>query len=334
MRQQRWRGFTLVELLVVIAIIGILVALLLPAVQAAREAARRAECTNKIKQLSLSCHNYHDTYKQLPPSFLCGPGIGWTDENNIGPNWVVHILPFCEQQTLFNQVSGNILNYQNWVKSNGALGSNDQGWRNIRGTVLSVMRCPSDSAAMDIPGNRAGGNWARGNYGANMGPGDPGSGFGGTTSNQNPSGNGNSYRAGGPMQINWGSGLDRMTDGSSNTVMVNHLRVSQDGGGDMRGTWAFGEPGCSTTANHAVGDCYYPNDTGCCSDDVLGCSDRWDIRMGCWSGGYGQGQARSEHKGGVLVGMGDGSVRTTSTTNTTTWYFMNSRCDAQVWQDN
>ena len=72
----RWRkfGFTLVELLVVIAIIGILVALLLPAIQAAREAARRAECTNKMKQLGVAIHNYHDTHKVFPPA---GINYGW-----------------------------------------------------------------------------------------------------------------------------------------------------------------------------------------------------------------------------------------------------------------
>ncbi len=87
------RAFTLVELLVVIAIIGILVALLLPAIQAAREAARRSECGNNLKQLGLALQNYHDTYKTLP----CG---GWQDTQL---SWHVSILPFVEQQALFDQ---------------------------------------------------------------------------------------------------------------------------------------------------------------------------------------------------------------------------------------
>ena len=81
------RGFTLVELLVVIAIIGILVALLLPAVQAAREAARRIQCTNHLKQIGLAIHNFHDAHKKLPPSRMpCNHGT-----------WASEIWPYLEQ---------------------------------------------------------------------------------------------------------------------------------------------------------------------------------------------------------------------------------------------
>jgi prepilin-type N-terminal cleavage/methylation domain-containing protein len=90
------RGFTLVELLVVIAIIGVLVALLLPAVQAAREAARRSDCSNKLKQLGIALHNHHDTYNSFPP------GLVDNDTNSIG--WAVHILPFMEQKQVYDVV--------------------------------------------------------------------------------------------------------------------------------------------------------------------------------------------------------------------------------------
>lgn len=88
-----WRGFTLVELLVVIAIIGILIALLLPAVQAAREAARRAQCTNNLKQLGLGLQNYHDTYRVFP----------FGNQNSYA--WTVRLLPFIEQKPLWDQIN-------------------------------------------------------------------------------------------------------------------------------------------------------------------------------------------------------------------------------------
>lgn len=92
------RGFTLVELLVVIAIIGILIALLLPAVQAAREAARRSQCTNNLKQMALACHNYHDTHKAFPALGMRGMGadMGW---NYSG---LISLLPFVEQGPLYD----------------------------------------------------------------------------------------------------------------------------------------------------------------------------------------------------------------------------------------
>jgi type II secretory pathway pseudopilin PulG len=92
-----------VELLVVIAIIGILVALLLPAVQAAREAARRMSCTNNLKQIGISLHNYHDTYKTFPPA-SAHYGNGHNSEESWG--WHVYILPFVEQQPLFDELTG------------------------------------------------------------------------------------------------------------------------------------------------------------------------------------------------------------------------------------
>lgn len=116
---RRTRGFTLVELLVVIAIIGILVALLLPAVQAAREAARRTQCTNNLKQLGIALHNYHDTKKTFPAGRLgCdqkpGPpfpntGSNWskclTQKYHDGSSGLVQLLPFMELQTLYDSIN-------------------------------------------------------------------------------------------------------------------------------------------------------------------------------------------------------------------------------------
>jgi len=316
---RRWLGFTLIELLVVIAIIAILIGLLLPAVQKVREAAARMSCTNNLKQLALACHSYQDANtKGFPPAVLVPNNVGWNDENNIGPNWVVLILPYIEQDNLYKTVNASIQNQLNKV--------NDQNWRNMRGTAIKTMRCPSE-ANIDVPGNRTGGGWARGSYAANSGPGD-------YPTNANGGANNANYgvAGGGPMCINWGISLAQLTvqDGTANTILINHLRAGP-AANDMRGTWAFGMPGCSVTANHAVGDCYYPNDRGCCSDDLSNCSDRPDIAMGCWAGGWGQGGARAEHGSIVPACYADGSVRNiTNVSSQQIWYWMNSRNDGNV----
>ncbi|NLX96090.1 MAG: DUF1559 domain-containing protein [Rhodopirellula sp.] len=103
------RGFTLVELLVVIAIIGILIALLLPAVQAAREAARRSQCSNNMKQLGLALHNYHDTMRAFPI------GSELNNSNSRACNWRVGILPYMEQETVYDQI--NFLSGSFWAHS-------------------------------------------------------------------------------------------------------------------------------------------------------------------------------------------------------------------------
>jgi len=322
LRSARSRGFTLIELLVVIAIIAILIGLLLPAVQKVREAAARIKCANNLKQLGIACHMYQDANTGLPPSVLVGPGIGWNDENNIGPNWAILILPYIEQDNLYKQQVASITNYQSWAKSGG--GGNDQNWRNLSTTPLQSYTCPSESFGSTV-GGRSGRNWARGNYGANAGPYDPGA-----TANGGGGGNYNSWgSSGGVMVVNGGTKIQTLPDGSSNCVMINHLRAGPTNS-DMRGCWAFGLPGVSYTANHAVGDAYGPNDTGCCSDDLAVCDDRPDIAMGCWAGGWGQGEARSQHSGQVLAAMADGSVRGfRNGIDQHTWYLVQSSNDGQ-----
>jgi len=98
-----FRGFTLVELLVVIAIIGVLIAMLLPAVQAAREAARRIECTNKLKQISLAAHHYHDIAGSFPPAFLSGWNFTTPTARKRGFSLYIHLLPFIEMGNLYDQ---------------------------------------------------------------------------------------------------------------------------------------------------------------------------------------------------------------------------------------
>ena len=150
------RGFTLVELLVVIAIIGVLIALLLPAVQAAREAARRTTCANNLKQYGLGVHNYHDTIKLLPPN-----GIG---TNNGAPqiSWQVRILPYTEQTALYEKLNMRLADVRVQVvpkpKSQTAQARSHQ---------VPYAICPDDnSGEFRGSGDTA---WAVGSYAGNCG---------------------------------------------------------------------------------------------------------------------------------------------------------------------
>lgn len=137
-------GFTLVELLVVIAIIGILVALLLPAIQAAREAARRTECSNNIKQLALAMHNYHDTNKAFPAMGSRGMG----GNRGIYYSWVIPILPYIEQGSLHEGImtqarpAGGGLPTP-WSTSGNAFGN--AYWK----VDIPNLQCPSDTVPVD-----------------------------------------------------------------------------------------------------------------------------------------------------------------------------------------
>ena len=109
----RNRGFTLIELLVVIAIIAVLIALLLPAVQQAREAARRSQCKNNLKQLGLAIHNYHDTANVFPVQTSYGPAVSyhWS--------WIVMILPYIDQASRYNQANFSLDGLNTTVNASG-----------------------------------------------------------------------------------------------------------------------------------------------------------------------------------------------------------------------
>jgi len=137
----RARGFTLIELLVVIAIIAILIALLLPAVQQAREAARRTQCKNNLKQIGLAIHNYHDVNLSFPPAWLLGADL------NSAP-WGVQILPYLEQANLYNELDPHIPAYDQ--AAGFGFGPPDAIQRELNAirTPLQVYMCPSTAEQM------------------------------------------------------------------------------------------------------------------------------------------------------------------------------------------
>jgi len=149
--RRRRQAFTLVELLVVIAIIGVLVALLLPAVQAAREAARRMSCTNNLKQLGLGMHNHHGAFQELPP----GVQAAW------GHSWSLHVLPFIEQQALYDVCPTPFNDSGAWTGTD----ARSLGLQSLATTAVPAFRCPSspmdDREANDVNGlaNRATSNY-------------------------------------------------------------------------------------------------------------------------------------------------------------------------------
>jgi len=153
LRFRRWRGFTLIELLVVIAIIGVLIALLLPAVQQAREAARRSQCTNNLKQIGLALANYHDAHKAYPPDGSRSGreqwnGSPWQGQDATASNYFsmqVHLLPFIDQTALydqFNQGRGAVF----WVDWHTGYGwnVNSDVQRTARMSIVKTYMCPSD----------------------------------------------------------------------------------------------------------------------------------------------------------------------------------------------
>ncbi len=140
-RQRLRRGFTLIELLVVIAIIGILIGLLIPAVQQVRATAQRMSCSNNLKQVGLALHSYHDANNWFPPGYVDGNPAGpSTPDNDVGPGWgwASMILPYLEQNNVYSQINFNV---------GVGIGVNAQ----ISQQSLAVYQCPSDPNQQAFP---------------------------------------------------------------------------------------------------------------------------------------------------------------------------------------
>jgi prepilin-type N-terminal cleavage/methylation domain-containing protein/prepilin-type processing-associated H-X9-DG protein len=356
------RAFTLVELLVVITIIGILMSLLLPAVQNARESARRLQCQNNIRNLGLALNNYHTAFKIFPPSSvwkvnangklqLDTSQIETPSANYLYENWVILILPQLENQNL-----RNLFNLTQPITSNTA---NSDGTNNstARATSLAVMLCPSDSynqKPFDGTGSTAsvlGAGWARGNYGANAALGKMSiKAHGKPYDAASLTGGWYDHTIQGVMGANVSLRIDDIKDGASNTILLGELRAGLMPF-DCRGVWAM-SGGCpSALWGHGwYGDANGPNAQGVDkADDMISCDNLatavgstvqvTQLGMSC-SGGTKpnwQQTARSMHPNGVNVCFADGSVHWisdfvetgTSGTNLGIWDLLNLSNDRQ-----
>jgi prepilin-type N-terminal cleavage/methylation domain-containing protein len=140
-RSAERRGFTLIELLVVISIIGVLIGLLLPAVQKVREAANRLQCENNLHQIGLALHNYHDNFNRFPPGYIDGnKNPASTPDNDVGPGWgwASLLLPYLEQGNVYNQID---------FKQGVGIGGNVT----ISQQPLTIFQCPSDPYQQNFP---------------------------------------------------------------------------------------------------------------------------------------------------------------------------------------
>ena len=307
MRYQK-RGFTLVELLVVIAIIGILVGLLLPAVQAAREAARRMQCQNNLKQLGLSFHNYESAYKRFIGGV--GPyGCCWG-------TWQVGILPFMEQSNLSN-------NYVNYGGSDSGSGQRYGHATNrpVTSARVPTLTCPSDTPNAPIGASATLSAITSHNYGVNYGntsflqgtlnPGTPNQVlFLGAPFNIYPGSPGDDGPVNAAQALTWTRfygkpvPLSAITDGTSNTLMASE--VLQGRGTDLRGFSWWGNatgfvtlmPPNSTLPDVVTGG----NCTSTLTNPRMPCTTTATPARPRMMG------ARSLHTGGVNTTRCDGSV--------------------------
>jgi prepilin-type N-terminal cleavage/methylation domain-containing protein len=309
MNARKFRGFTLVELLVVIAIIGILVALLLPAVQSAREIARRTHCANNLKQVALALHQYHTALEVLP--------YGTMDELNMlyhgRDTWFQQSWPYLDQQAAYDKYQ--LANVQ-WVMDTPP---------ELKDLVVKTFVCPSDGKAPGFGGGggfRSGGYGFQGNYVACTGDDY-------IKINRPPYPDYGIYPHTGMFWANSRVRLDHVKDGTTSTLLLSEVKIrgkrGDDGWGEGGGYWgggqhsAFGfttmEPPNSTVSDRA----WLCKDAT--SPDCTTVGDDINKRV----------LARSYHPGGVVAALADASVQFYSDTiDLTTWKALATRAGNEI----
>lgn len=320
---RRNSGFTLIELLVVIAIIAVLIALLLPAVQQAREAARRSQCKNNLKQIGLAIHNYHDTVNAFPPGSI-NSGSLWSN-----PQWpylLDFILPYIDEAPRYNILAKNWSRVAPW--NPGA----EADWEAELQTPIKAFLCPSDGMggalkdagnAIPLPASNYLGIFSHVNLSDQF-----------AIDYRSPGANMSKRAAFG---INSGTRIRDVIDGLSNTILVAEYLTGVTPV-DWRGYYHTEQPGAqflhaSSTPNSSVPDLLYG-----AAGYPSGCATGFNLpamNLPCQAttnhAQLGYAVSRSRHTGGVHVLLGDGAVRFVSENiNLVTWQNLSWISDGNV----
>jgi prepilin-type N-terminal cleavage/methylation domain-containing protein len=303
LRRNNFSAFTLVELLVVIAIIGLLIALLLPAVQAAREAARRMECSNKIRQIALACHNHHDAKQVFPFGVLSTSETNtanrWSQTGRHGISWSVQLFPFMELQSVQDQMVSVLKMNNSSFTLDEPIQTGDINWStgttnnpdsvtstlplNASKIELSQFFCPSCPIGSKTPNYS---NNAKSNYVGILGA--------------EPMGNwesrGYNFKANGIFYPHSKTNFDTITDGTSNTLMFSECSAIIQ----------FGTSNWISPAPPLIGP-ETAKFMGTCLKSAY--NDPVNFKINTPNASNNEYHVSSLHLGGANFGIGDGSGR-------------------------